>query len=301
MTPMGQNIIQLKSVSQFNTERGQSTEHPLVTVLDQSKSTTLSPTKWTSSLYIVFLKDSKCSEIKYGRNHYDYQDSTMMFVAPGQVMGIEEDGVYQPNGWALAFHPDLIHGSSLSTHMTDYGFFSYNANEALHLSERERKTIMDCFLNIKLELEQSIDKHSRKLIASNIELLLNYCLRFYDRQFITREIAVKDVLVKFEKILNEYYQLDKPSSLGIPSVSYCADKLHLSPNYFGDLVKRETGRTALEFIHEKVINLAKDLILNESKSISEIAYDIGFHYPQHFTRLFKKHVGQTPLEFRNLN
>ncbi|MBT32193.1 MAG: AraC family transcriptional regulator [Thalassobius sp.] len=297
----GNGIVKLESVNQFNQERGQTTLHPLVTVLDQSKSSLLSPTKWISSLYIVFIKDSKCSHIKYGRNYYDYQDRTMLFVAPGQVMGIEEDGMYQPNGWVLAFHPDLIHGTSLGKYINDYSFFSYNVNEALHLAERERLVIMDALLKIQSELNQAIDKYSRKLIVNNIELLLNYSMRFYDRQFITREHVLKDILVRFEKLLNEYFQSDKPQLLGIPTVTYCADKLHLSPNYFGDLIKKETGKTALEYIQQKLITLAKEMVLDQSNTISEVAYKIGFKYPQHFTRLFKKYVGQTPQAYRSPN
>lgn len=292
-------IVNLKTVAQFNKERGQTTLHPLVTVLDQSKSSELTATKWLSDLYIVFLKDRKCSSIKYGRHNYDYQDGTMMFIAPGQVMGIDEEGSYQPNGWVLAFHPDLVNGTSLATVMNDYSFFSYNVNEALHLSEKEQMVILECMTNIQTELNQSIDKHSRRLIASNVELLLNYCLRFYDRQFITREHVLRGVLINFEKLLDTYFQSDKPEIFGIPSVTYCADELNLSPNYFGDVVKRETGKTPHEFIQEKIIRLAKQYISVEGTTISDIAYKVGFNYPQHFTRLFKQQVGMSPNEYRN--
>ncbi len=240
--------------------------------------------------------------MNYGRNQYDYQDETLIFIAPGQVFGFDEyKKILQPRGWALAFHPDLIRGTSLGGHIKDYNFFSYDVNEALHLSGKERQLVLECFKKIQYELEHAIDKHSKTLIVSNIELFLKYCIRFYDRQFITRDNIHKDVLVRFEKLMDDYFQSDKPQTLGLPSVAYCAGQLNLSPNYFGDLVKKETGKTAQEYIQERVIGVAKEKIFDLSKSISEIAYEIGFKYPSHFTRLFKQHVGQTPNEYRLLN
>ena len=295
-------IIKIESVVQFNDERGQRTLHPLVSVLDQSRSKPIREARYLSELYIIFLKEGKPGELRYGRNHYDYQDGTLLFIAPGQVFGFEENGkTLQPAGWALCFHPDLIRGTSLSRHISDYSFFSYDVTEALHLSDHEREIVLECFRKIRYEIEHSIDKHSRSLIVSNIELFLKYCVRFYDRQFITRDHIHKDVLVTFERLLNEYFSSDKPQALGLPSVKYCADQLHLSPKYFGDLVKKETGKSAQEYIQDKVINVAKEKVLDGSKSISEIAYDIGFKYPSHFTRLFKQHVGQTPNEYRSLS
>ena len=180
-------------------------------------------------------------------------------------------------------------------------FFGYQSNEALHLSERERKIVLDCFSKIEYELEHAIDKHSKRLIVSNIEMLLNYCVRFYDRQFITRDNVHKGILERFENLLNEYFQSDKPQTIGLPSVAYCASELNLSANYFGDLVKKETGKTAQEYIQSKVIDVAKEKIFDQSKSVSQIAYELGFKYPQHFTRLFKQRVGQSPNEYRSLN
>lgn len=295
-------IIKLKSVAQFNAERGQKTLHPLVSVLDQSQSSLIQAARKISELYIIFLKDLKCEELRYGRNHYDYEDGTLLFIAPGQVFGFEEQGkTLQPSGWALAFHPDLIRGTSLGKHIKDYSFFGYDVNEALHLSDRERQLILECFNKIRYELDHAIDKHSKTLIVTNIELFLNYCVRFYDRQFITRDHIHKDILVNFEELLNDYFQSEKPHALGLPSVAYCAEQLSLTANYFGDLVKKETGKTAREYIQEKVIDIAKDKVLDVSKSISEVAYDIGFKYPAHFTRLFKQRVGQSPNEYRLLN
>jgi AraC-like DNA-binding protein len=297
-----EKIIQLETVSQFNSLRGQETLHPLVTVLDQSKSKPLYPARFVSGLYVVFLKEIKCGELKYGRNTYDYEEGTLVFIAPGQVYGVDDKmKAVQPKGWALAFHPDLIHGTSLGKHIKEYNFFSYDVNEALHISEREKQVVIECFNKIQYELSHAIDKHSKTLIVSNIELFLNYCVRFYDRQFITRDNIHKDALVKFEELLNEYFQSDKPKTLGLPSVAYCAGQLNLSANYFGDLIKKETGKSAQEYIQEKVIDLAKEKVFDISKSISEIAYEMGFKYPQHFTRLFKQRVGQSPNEYRLLN
>ena len=180
----------------------------------------------------------------------------------------------------------------LANRMQEFSFFGYQTNEALHLSERERKIVLDCLSKIGYELEKSIDNHSKRLIVANIDLLLNYCVRFYERQFITRENIHKETLELFENLLNDYFRSDKPQTLGLPSVAYCADELHLSPNYFGDLVKKETGKSAQEYIQSKVIDLAKERIFDQSKTVSQIAYELGFKYPQHFTRLFKQRVGQ---------
>lgn len=292
-------IIKLDSVAQFNAGRGQLTLHPLVSVLDQSKSTPIQPARWLSELYIIFLKDANCSPVHYGRNQYDYQDETLLFIAPGQVFGFDEhEGTLQPNGWALAFHPDLIRGTSLGRHIKDYNFFGYDNNEALHSSDRERQIVLECFKKIQYELDHPIDKHSRTLIVSAIELMLNYCVRFYDRQFITREHLNKDILVRFEALLNSYFDSDKPQTSGLPLVGDCAEQLNLSASYFGELVKKETGQSAQDYIHAKVIEVAKEKVLNVSKSISEVAYEMGFTYPQHFTRLFRQHVGQSPQAYR---
>ena len=294
-------IVKLKSVAQFNAERGQETLHPLVTVQDHLKSKPVRPIRFISELYIVFLKEVKCGELKYGRSHYDYEEGTLVFIAPGQVYGVDEVQPVQPKGWALAFHPDLIRGAALGKHIKDYNFFSYGTNEALHLSEQEKQLVIECFHKIQYELVHAIDKHSKTLIVSNIELFLNYCVRFYDRQFITRDDIHKDVLTRFERLLDDYFQSGKPQALGLPSVGYCAGQLNLSANYFGDLVKKETGKSAQEYIQEKLIDVAKEKVFDTSKSISEVAYEMGFKYPQHFTRLFKQRVGHSPNEYRLLN
>jgi len=290
----------LSNVTQFNSQRGQETLHPLVSVLDQSKSVEIPARCYISDLYVIFLKDLKCEDFKYGRNQYDYQEETMLFIAPSQVFGINapEEKMVRPTGWVLVFHPDFIHGTALGKKINDYGFFSYEANEALHVSSREKQIVIECFKKIREELEHGIDKHSKTLIISNIELLLNYSTRFYDRQFITRETINKDILIRFENLLRDYFQSEKPQVLGLPTVSYCAGQLNLSSNYFGDLLKKETGKPALDYIQAKVIDIAKEKISDQSKSISEIAFEIGYKHPQHFTRLFRQKVGMSPTEFR---
>lgn len=295
-------IIKLDNICQYNEMVGQETLHPLVSVLDLSKSSRMMKhVRMSYGFYAVFLKEVKCGDLRYGRNYYDYQEGTLVFLAPGQVIGIDDNGEFQPKGRALLFHPDLIRGTSLGRNMKDYSFFSYEVNEALHLSEQERGVIIDCLNNINEELNRGIDKHSKMLIVSNIELLLNYSIRFYDRQFITRENVNKDILSKFENVVNGYFQTDKPETIGLPSVRYCADQLHLSANYLGDLIKKETGKSAQEHIQLRLIDIAKEKILGTSKTVSEIAYELGFKYPQHFTRVFKKNVGYTPNEYRGIN
>lgn len=257
-------------------------------------------TKMNFGLFCIFLKDVKCGDLKYGRATYDYQEGTLVFISPGQVLDAEnKTDLYQPMGHGLVFHPDLLLGTTLSKTIKEYSFFSYNTNEALHLSAKERQLVLDLFSKINDELQQSVDKHSKKLIASSIDLFFNYCERFYDRQFITRENVNKGILERFEELLNAYFSSDKPIEVGLPSVAYCADELHLSANYFGDLVKKESGKTAQEYIQNKIIEIAKDKVFDSTKTVNEIAYEMGFKYPQHFSRLFKQRTGVTPNAFRN--
>lgn len=296
------DMLRFNSVSEYNAFNNNVTKHPLVNVVDFSKAAPRTGHRMYIGFYAIFLKDVKCGDLVYGKNNYDYQEGTLVFLAPGQVAGINSnDEIYQPKGYGLVFHSDLIHGTSLGRHINDYSFFGYQSNEALHLSDRERNIILDCFSKIDYELEQSIDKHSKRIIVANIELLLDYCVRFYDRQFITRDHVHVGILERFEELLNDYFQSDKPQTVGLPSVAYCAEKLHLSPNYFGDLIKKETGKAASEYIQSKLIDIAKEKIFDKSKTITQIAYELGFKYPQHFARLFKQKVGQPPLEYRSLN
>jgi len=299
------NIIEIKTVAEYNKMIDVKTPHPLVNVVDFS---TLKPQDksavsgtYTFGFYTISIKNGKNCELRYGRNLYDYQDGTLVFMSPGQVMSVEQKEEFQPEGFALVFHPDLIRGTSLGQHIKNYSFFSYDVHEALHLSEKELEVVLECFKKIEFELQQTIDKHSKHLIVSNIELFLSYCVRFYDRQFITRDNINSDVLTKFESLLNSYFESENPQKIGIPTVSYLADQLHLSANYFGDLVKKETGKTALEYIQLAIIDAAKEKILVPNKSVSEIAYELGFKHSQHFSRFFKQHVGYSPNEYRHLN
>jgi len=301
MTP----IIEIKTVAEYNKMMDVKTPHPLVNVVDFS---TMKPQDqsavsgtFTFGFYTVSIKYGKNCELKYGRNYYDYQDGTLVFMAPGQVMSVESKEEFKPEGFALVFHPDLIRGTSLGQHIKDYSFFSYDVHEALHLSENELEIVLECFKKIEFELQRSVDKHSKHLIVSNIELFLSYCVRFYDRQFITRDNINSDVLTKFESLLNSYFESENPQKIGIPTVAYFANQLHLSANYFGDLIKKETGKTALEYIQMAIINAAKEKIFTPGKSVNEIAYELGFKYPQHFRRMFKNETGHTPNEYRSLN
>lgn len=296
---MDNNIQHIKSVAEYNDLLGVETRHLLVSVIDLSKARRVRHHRYTYGFYAVFLKEVKCGDLIYGRQRYDYQEGTVVCLAPGQVIGVEDNGEeFQPKGWALCFHPDLIRGTSLGGHIREYTYFSYEVNEALHLSQREREIFVDCLGKISHELDHAIDRLSRRLISTNIELLLDYCLRFYERQFITREHVNSDVLVRFEALLDNYLDSGQARRDGLPTVRWCAEKLYLSPNYFGDLIKKETGKTAQEHIRLKLIGKAKEMVADKSHTISQVSYELGFQYPQHFTRLFKKVAGMTPNEYR---
>lgn len=298
------SVRKVESIGEANSLIGKETLHPMVTVIDFSKYGELDYIKMNIGFYGVFLKTAKDVNLYYGRQKYDYHEGTLIFIGPGQVVGFSEEKLgkkFKPTGWALMFHPDLLQGASLNRKIHDYTFFSYDVHEALHLSEQEKQIVIDCFKKIDYELSRGIDKHSKTLILSNIELFLNYCVRFYDRQFITRDNVNRDVLTKFESILDNYFANDMPNTEGLPTVAYCAGQLNLSPNYFGDLIKKETGKSAQEYIQTKLISVAKERISEGNRSMSEIAYELGFKYPQHFTRLFKQKVGVTPHQYRNEN
>lgn len=294
-------ITKIETIDQYDQLFGLETLHPLVNVIDFSKATkTVEYILMNTGFYSLFLKDANCGDLKYGRKYYDYQEGTVVCMAPGQVSGIDNRNKVpvRTKSIGVLFHPDLIRGTSLGQHIKSYSFFSYEVNEALHLSEQEREIVTDCINKIRLELEHAIDKHSKLLIVRNIELLLDYCMRFYERQFITRNEVNKDIVVRFEHLLDEYFQNQIALTEGLPSVKYFADKVCLSPNYFGDLIKKETGKTAQEYIQHRLIELAKERILEGSQTVSQIAYELGFQYPQHFSRLFKKNVGCTPNEYK---
>lgn len=298
---MMKDIKHLKTVSDYCSYFGVEVQHPLVTVANFVDYGLYAPGKMQSNLYCVMFKDIHCGEMAYGRNKYDYQAGTLLFMSPGQIVGLKgrtEPDAPKSKGFVLLFHPDMMYGTPLARRMTEYSFFSYDSNEALHMSEREKAIILNCFREIKEELDLPVDKHTKQIVSSRIETLLNHCVRFYERQFVTREISNHHLIGKLDKFLQEYYTNDRQSTEGIPSVQQCAGELCLSPNYFSDLIKRETGKTALEYIQGFIVSQAKIMLTDTDKNITEIAYDLGFKYPHHLTRVFKKISGITPLEFR---
>ena len=296
---MAYDFMKLDSVDKYNALFGLENLHPLANVVDLSKATKFpANTIFNYGIYALFLKNTKCGDIRYGKQTYDYQEGTVVCFAPGQIVETEINPAVKPNATGIVFHPDLIKGTSLGKEIKSYSFFFYNSNEALHLSEEERAIITDCFAKIKRELTQPADKLSRRLIARNIQLLLDYCLRFYERQFGTRKNANRDVLTRFESLLNEYFLDGLTQTNGVPTVKYFAEKVFLSPNYFGDLIKKETGRSPQEYIQNKVTDTAKEMLANPKMTISEVAYELGFQYSQHFNRFFKKNTGDTPSAFR---
>lgn len=287
------------TVKQYSQTFNNSALHPLISLVDLGKSTPLPRVKFKMGIYAIILKESKCGDLRYGNTYYDYDEGTIVFFAPEQIITTEPEGeIHQPFGTALVFHPDLIKGTSLGRQIHEFSYFSYQSNEALHVSEREKETITNCIENISTEINQNIDRHSKKLIIANLELLLKYFSRFYDRQFITREEIHQGILLQFDQLLTDYIYGKDLATKGLPSVAYFADCLHLSANYFGDLIKKETGKTALEYIQLKLLDFAKERVLDTTKSLSEISYELGFKYPQHFTRFFKQKLGVTPLEYR---
>ena len=293
-------ILNLDSVDLYNKLYGLETLNPLVSVIDLNKATSsVDLIRFNYGIYALYLKLEKACDIKYGRQTYDYQEGTIVCFAPGQTAETNPttDKV-QVNAHGILFHPDLLRGTSLGKNIKKYTFFSYEVNEALHLSEEERSIVMDCLKIIRMELEHGVDKHSKTLLVNHIELLLNYCMRFYERQFITRGKTNRDVLTRFENLLDEYFESTLAEQDGLPTVKYFADKLCLSSNYFGDMFKKETGKSPQEYIQEKVIELAKERISGTADTVSQIAHSLGFQYPQHFCRLFKKRVGYTPSEYR---
>lgn len=298
---MKNEIIHLDSIDTYNKLYGLPTLHPLVAVVDMKNATrSLNNVKINYGLYALFLKNGVGCTLKYGRQYYDYQEGTIVSFAPGQLIGIENTDTTIPHDvYGLLFHPDIIHGTDLGKKINEYSFFDYAQNEALHLSELERGIIIDCLHKIEYELSYPVDKHSHNLLSVQIELVLDYCLRFYDRQFCTRAKVNSDILVRFEQLLNDYFRGDEPIQNGLPSVKYFADKVFLSSGYFGDLIKKETGRTAQEYIQRKIIDLSKNRLLSSGQNVSEVAYSLGFQYPQHFIRLFRREVGCTPGEFKS--
>lgn len=296
---MKQNKVTLSSVDDYNKLFGLETRHPLVSVVDLKEATkAVNHIVMTYGVYALFLKNGTQCTLKYGRREYDYQEGTVVSFSPGQVVGVEmEVDEFAPDVIGLLFHPDLIFDTPLGANIGKYSLFDYSQMEALHLSQDERALFLDCLDKIKKETEHTVDRHSAGLISSNIQLLLDYLFRFYDRQFITRHRVNSDVVQRFEDDLRHHFNSGNCRN-GLPSVAYFADKASLSAGYFGDLVKKETGVNAKEFIANYIIKLAKHRLLSTNDDVSIIAYDLGFQYPQHFTRQFKRITGMSPKEYR---
>lgn len=277
--------------------------HPLVSVVEFNNADQVREATINWGFYAMFLKETKGCVINYGKTEYDFDAMSVVCIGPGQTTKISKvpDGTEPPRSIGLLFHPDLLFRTSLAGKISRYTFFSYESYEALHLDENERQLVTDIFNRIQNELSCQPDQFSRQLTVSNIELLLDYCLRFYSRQFDIRKPLNDGIISRFESLLDDYIHSSEISELGIPNVKYFADKVALSPNYFGDLVKRSSGQTAQEYIHRKLLSHAKLQLLQGTKNVTEIADSLGFQYPQHFIRFFKNKVGVTPRQFITQN
>lgn len=295
-------ILHIKSISDINRFVQSKTKHPLVSVVDFSKVYEfIEPgTRISADFYSVMFKNYCTNHFKYGRQSLDFQDGSLICIAPQQILEMDSEIERKEDmiGWGLFFHPDLIRGTPLYTKIRDYSFFSYQITEALHLSDKETQTLFDCIQKIETELKENMDTHSQNLIVSNIELFLNYCSRYYDRQFITRKSSNSKTLIRFEQHLKSYFHTSAHGEKSLPTVRYLADLLHLSPGYLSDLLKKETGMNAQEHIHFQLIEEAKSILLNSDQPVGDVAFALGFEYPQYFSRLFKQKTGKTPREFR---
>ena len=295
-------ILKVRNVNDYSSYLGYDSPHPLVCVIDYTEVSPIRHSLNNYSVYGLFLRDDANVDLDYGCGKYDYNKGTLLCVAPGQVGGKEDNGeTVSITGWALLFHPDLLHGFPLEKHIRDYSFFDYRINEALHMTDEEHDIMVSLMRQIREELGKKPDGLQNAILVSYIELALNFCQRFYNRQFITRKVENSDILVRFNSLLRDYFEEKLQLTLGLPTVQYCADKLCMSPNYFGDVIKKTTGDTASNHIRRFIIQLAKNG-LAAGESITQVSDRLGFEYSQHFSRLFKKHEGITPSEYcRNLH
>lgn len=295
-----QNITKINSIKELHSFMGlPSPLNPLITIIDHSSTTNyIQPQneKLLLEFYNISIKRSFKGKLKYGKNHYDFDDGTMSFIAPNQIISVDSDGNRNSDGWSLLFHPDLIRQYPLGKMIKNYGFFSYTVNEALHLSDQEEKTIEAIVQNIQKEINSRLDNFSQDVIVSNIELLLSYCNRFYSRQFITRKMATNDLLTKFENTLDKYFTDN--SDLTLLTVEKLATELNVSSSYLTDMLRNLTGQNTQQHIHEKLIEKAKGILTTTNLTVSEIAYQLGFEYPQSFSKLFKSKTNLTPIEYR---
>jgi AraC-like DNA-binding protein len=298
-------LISLKSISEAHQLIGlEKPKHPLISVFQNipEMHTDFKEVRITGDLYFFSLKEGISGALGYGRNSYDFEEGTMTFIAPGQVIsGGDTEPVSEDRGWSVLFHPDLIRRTELGRKIDSYTFFDYEVNEALHLSDREKQTLTDLAYKIEEEINLNTDKHTQALIVSNLELILNYCTRYYDRQFYTRTSINKDIVASFEAFLKQYFKEEKQLDLGLPTVKYCSEQLNFSAPYLSDLLKKETGRNAQDHIHSYIVDRAKTILLNSTGSISQVAYSLGFEYSQHFSKVFKARTGMSPKEYRSLN
>jgi len=279
-------------------------KHPLISAFPHmpSMSEYTDDIRITGELYMISMKEGISGTFNYGRNSYDFQEGTMTFIGPKQVFTPHQTTSSHNNqSWTLLFHPDLIRASDLGKNIHNYSFFSYEVHEALHISDDEKRTLTELMEKIQTEVNQNMDQHTQKLIIANLELLLDYCTRYYDRQFYTRSPINKDMSSRFEKLLKNYYINEQHLESGIPTVNYCGKELGVSPNYLSDLLKKETGRNARDHIHFFIIDQAKTELLRSKQPINQIAYNLGFEYPSHFTKMFKKNAGISPAEYRKLH
>ena len=290
-------ILKVRNVNDYSSYLGYDSPHPLVCVIDYAEVSPIRHSLNNYSVYGLFLRDDANVDLDYGCGKYDYNKGTLLCVAPGQVGGKEDNGeTVSITGWALLFHPDLLHGFPLEKHIRDYSFFDYRINEALHMTDEEHDIMVSLMRQIREELGKKPDELQHAILVSYIELALNFCQRFYNRQFITRKIENSDILVRFNSLLRDYFEENLQLTHGLPTVQYCADKLCMSPNYFGDVIKKTTGDTASNHIRRFVIQLAKNG-LAAGESITQVSDRLGFEYSQHFSRLFKKYEGTTPSEY----
>lgn len=250
------------------------------------------------NFYTIYLKNNFDGKVKYGQQYYDFEDGIMTFFAPKQMCSIEEKSSTKVEGWMLIIHPDFLYGYPLAKKINEYGFFDYATNEALHLSEAEDEIIVGLMQNLQREIVERIDSHTQDVLIGHIDLLLSYCNRFYARQFITRKKVSSDLLVRFETMLKEYFKKGKAETAGLPTVQYFADHLFVSANYLNDMLKNLTGQTTQQHLHHYLIEQAKELLTTTNLSVNEIAYQLGFEYPQSFSKLFKNKTHQTPLKFK---
>lgn len=290
-------ILKVRSVDDYGSYLGCPARHPLVCVIDYAEVSPIRHSLNNYGVYALFLRDDVGVELDYGCGRYDYNKGTLLCVAPGQVGGKEDNGErVSITGWALLFHPDLLRGTPLEKRIRDYSFFDYRVNEALHMSDREHDILVSLMRRMREELDNELDAQQDAILVGYIGLVLNFCQRFYNRQFQSREAENSDILVRFNRLLADYYEQQLQLKLGLPSVQYCADRLCLSPNYFGDVVKRTTGDTASNHIRRFVIRLAKNG-LSAGESVAQVADRLGFEYPQHFSRMFRRQEGITPSEY----